>query len=61
MCLAAPKMPAKPPPPPAPPIKMTDRIMPSAARQKSRRAAVDSTSALTIPLNKSDVGPGMPY
>ena len=61
MCLPkAPKAPDPPPPPPAPPIKMTERIRPSMARTKSRKAAVQSTSALTIPITPTDVGPGMP-
>jgi len=51
MCLATPKAPAMPPPPAPPPIKMTERIRPSLARIKSRRAAGESTSALTIPLS----------
>jgi hypothetical protein len=63
MCLAKPKAPPPPPPPAPPPIKMTERIRPSMARRKSRNAATESTSALTIPLTgtKADVGPGMPY
>lgn len=61
MCLPKPKAPPEPPPPAPPPIKMTERIRPSMARVKSRKAAVNSTSALTIPLQKTDVGPGMPY
>ena len=61
MCLPkTPKAPAPPPPPPAPPIKMTERIRPSMAKQKSRKVAVQSTSALAIPLNSTEVGPGYP-
>lgn len=59
MCMAAPKPPPMPPPPAPPPIKMTERIRPSLARVRSRRAAAESTSALAIPL-APDAGVNIP-
>lgn len=60
VCTGSPKPPPAPPPPAPPPIKMNERVRPSVAKAKSRRAAVDSTSALIIPMNRTDVGPGVP-